>query len=108
MTRTEDVATLPDRVRSEAIWLDNGEVMWPYDHATAALNALADAGYVVLGVDARPQHDAAAVTEVAISSFKPSGEQDDAERGRQSALDAIDRVSTITGWDKPFLLLTWR
>jgi hypothetical protein len=40
------------------IWLDDGEVVWPYTSAGEAVDGLADAGLVVLGVDPRERNDA--------------------------------------------------
>jgi hypothetical protein len=59
-------------------------------------------------VDARERNDSGAATEVLVSTYNPSGDQDDAERGRQSALAAILRAETVSGWTQPHLLLTWR
>ena len=36
------------------------------------------AGRAVLGVDARERNDAGAATEVPVSTYNPSGDQDDA------------------------------
>jgi hypothetical protein len=97
---------MPEAPRLAAIWLDDGEVMWPFGEADTAVNALADAEHVVLGVDAREANNAG-TAEVPISIYEPSG-QDDIERGRQSALAAILRAETVSGWTRPHLLLTWR
>jgi hypothetical protein len=106
MNRSDDIEALSDAVRSAAIWLDNGEVMWPYEDAADAVNALADGGHVLLGVDARERRSAD-THEVPISSYMPSGE-DDVEQGRQSAVAAVHRAEAVSGWTQPHLLLTWR
>jgi hypothetical protein len=81
--------------------------LWPYIDAVQAVNALADAGRVLLEGDVRPQGSPDAVNEIPISDYGPSGD-DDAERGRQSALAAILRAETISGLARPYVLLTWR
>lgn len=82
--------------------------MWPYEVVGDVVNALTDAGHVVLGLDARERNDSGKATEIPISVYEPWGDQDDIERGRQSALAAIHRVETVTGWARPHVLLTWR
>jgi hypothetical protein len=103
-----DLSDLAARVRSSAIVLDNGEVMWPFDDAADAINELARSGRVILGLDARDRHDAGLATEVPISSIKPAGEAADVEHGRQAAIEALGRAERVTGWAQPNLLVTWR
>ncbi|MGO8960608.1 MAG: hypothetical protein ACLQFR_25010 [Streptosporangiaceae bacterium] len=94
--------------RSAAIWLDGGEVMWPLDVAGEAVNALADAGHVVLGVDARQGDDSGLETDVPLSVYEPIENIRMADDGRQSAPATIARAEAITGWVQPLILLTWR
>lgn len=108
MTKADDVAALPEDVRSTAIWLDNSEVMWPFEVAQLAVDALVGTGHVILGVDARERHDAGRVTEVAISDYRPTGDASDVENSRRTALAAIARAEPVTGWEQPDILLTWR
>lgn len=103
-----DLSDLAAEVRSSAIVLDNGEVIWPFDAAAYAINELARSGRVILGLDARERHDAGLVTEVPISSYEPVGEATDVEQGRQAAIAALGRAEEVSGWDKPHLLVTWR
>jgi hypothetical protein len=103
-----DLAGLSHRIRTTAVVLDNGEVLWPFEMAVEAINELARNHRVVLGVDARPQDDQASATEVAISGFEPSGDGADIEHGRIEATAAVSRAETVTGWQRPMILLTWR
>jgi len=103
-----DLADLSEQIRSSAIVLDNGEVMWPFDSAVDAINELARSQRVILGLDARERHDAGLVTEVPISSYEPAGEAADVEHGRQAAIEALGRAERVTGWHKPHMLVTWR
>jgi hypothetical protein len=59
-----------------------------------------------VGVDARERHDA--VTEVAVSDYRPTGDASDVENSRRAALAAIARAEPVTGWEQPNILLTWR
>jgi hypothetical protein len=108
VTEADDVAALPEDVRSTAIWLDDGQVMWPFEFAQMAVDALVGTGHVILGVDARERHDAGHVTEVAISAYKPTGDATDVEDSRRAALTAIARAEPVTEWKQPNILLTWR
>lgn len=47
----------------------NGEVSWPIGEAELAINALADAGVVILGLDVRHVDKDGRTQEVAWSSF---------------------------------------
>src|SRR2546425_6746428 len=87
--RAADLAELPDHVRTSAVVLDNGEVLWPFDTATDAINELARLNRVVLGVDARERDDSGLVTEVPLSIYEPSGSPADVDRGRDLAIAAV-------------------
>lgn len=102
-----DLAEMSGRIRDSAIVLENGEVLWPFDTATEAINELARLNRVVLGVDARKRSDGGLVTEVPISDYTPCGEAADVERARQEALAAVGRSERITGWQRPLILVTW-
>jgi hypothetical protein len=108
VTKADDVPALPENVRSTAIRLDDGEVMWPFEFARLAVDALVGNGHVILGVDARERHDAGRVTEVAISDYWPTGDDSDVDNGHRAALAAIARAEAVTGWEQPNILLTWR
>jgi hypothetical protein len=108
VTEADHMAALPEDVRSTAIWLDNGEVMWPFEVGQLVVDALVSTGHVILGVDARERHDAGRVTEVAISDYWPTGDASDVENSHRAALAAIARAEAVTGWEQPNILLTWR
>jgi hypothetical protein len=48
-----DLSFLPAEFRSSAIRTETGEVMWPLAVAAAVVNAIADAGRLILGLDLR-------------------------------------------------------
>jgi hypothetical protein len=109
----KDLSALPDRVRSTAIVLDNGEVMWPFDAVVEAITSLADAGGLVLGLDLRsdgPQVGRQGLaTEVPVADFKPSGNGADRIDAMNAALAVlrspmvIDLVADGYAW----VLITW-
>lgn len=53
--RKAELGILPGDIQKTAHIYENGEVAWPNDKAEAAINALADAGFLILGLDARKQ-----------------------------------------------------
>jgi hypothetical protein len=102
-----DLAALPVTVRGAARVFKNGEVAWPHEHAEAAIDALADAGKLVLGLDARSMYPDGSAVEVPISAWRESaGELDvDAiERARTEALRALP-TSVSEG---TLVLITWQ
>jgi hypothetical protein len=88
-----DLAELPDEVRRTAVVFGNGEVAWPNDHAEAAINALADAGKRILGLDARTLHPDGGIMEVPVSSAQ----------GRRAALEALPLALS----EGTHVLITW-
>ncbi len=98
----EDLPALPAEVQASARVLDNGEVMWPADYAGSAIDALAEGGFIVLGLDVRDYHDDGRFVECPWSDFRPTG-RDDAARDRQAALDALGRSPLPGQW----VLVTW-
>ena len=87
-----DLAALPDAVRAAAHIFDNGEVAWPNDHAEAAINALADSGKLISGLDARTVFPDGGVMEIPVSAWeeRPGEDGDDAvESARREALAAL-------------------
>ena len=60
-------------------------------HVAEAINALADAGRIVLGLDVRDYPDGDAFVEVSWSRFEPAGRVDDVELAREHALSALLR-----------------
>jgi len=82
-------------------------VSWPIDAAEAALGALADASFVILGLDVRRFDVDGGVWETAWSSFQPGGDRDDDVRaGLDAALEALRRpdIDDFGGW----VLVTWQ
>lgn len=108
VTAADHVAALPEDVRSTAIWLDNSEVMWPFEVVQLAVDALVGTGQVILGVDARERHDAGRVTELAISDYRPTGDASDVENSSRAALAAIARAEPVAGREQPNIVLTGR
>jgi hypothetical protein len=78
----------------------NGEVAWPLAGAAAVVNALADAGRLVLGLDLR-SYDADGVMELPWSYFDGS----DSEGAREAAHAALQRKDLPPGL--PWVLITW-
>jgi hypothetical protein len=104
-----DLTTLSEQVQRAALVQPNGEVLWPFEMAAAAVNALANTGEVVLGLDARERHDLGLSTEVALSAYRSIAgpEESDIELARREALHVLAQAEGITGWVKPNILITW-
>lgn len=73
--------------------------MWPLHRATAAVNALADAGQRVIGLDVRLYDDGGGFFEVAW--FVYDGHS--VEAARAAALAALERPDLPGDW----VLVTW-
>jgi hypothetical protein len=99
----DDLRFLPADVQASARPLDNGEVCWPLSHVAEAVNALADAGRIVLGLDVRDYQDDGTFFEVPWSDFQPLGQADDVERAREHAQAALLRSDLPGSW----LVVTW-
>ena len=101
---------LPDQVRDRARFRENGEVEWRLADAARAINALADAGLIVLGLDLRSYPDGHTM-EVAWSSFEPdrdAGVEANVEDGRRAALDALVRDNFAENAEyAEWILITW-
>jgi len=93
-----DLDILPPALRVSARCEPNGEVAWPVSDAPAVINALADAGRTVLGLDLRAYADDG-VSEVAWSDH--SGFT--VEGARSQALAALGRDDLPGEW----VLVTW-
>jgi hypothetical protein len=105
-----DMSMLPDDVRAGARVRENGEVEWRLAHATRAINGLADAGLVVLGLDLR-SYPGGKTFEVPWSSFEPgdSTDREAADAGRHAALNALARENFAEHTDHAeWILVTWR
>jgi hypothetical protein len=101
-----EIAALPDAVRATAYVFDNGEVAWPNDAAEAAINALADIGPRILGLDARTLFADGAVMETPVSAWEPApneSEEEAVERARQEALSALPFAQS----EGTHVLVTW-
>ncbi|HKE65565.1 MAG TPA: hypothetical protein VKB59_13090 [Micromonosporaceae bacterium] len=84
---------------------ENGEAWWTAQHGEAAINALADAGFVILGLDLREHDGEGRFVEVAWSDYRPTG-TGDVERGRAAALKAWSRRdrfgnAVLISWQHP-------
>jgi hypothetical protein len=97
-----DLDRLPQAVASAATVEPNGEVWWRVADAEAAVNALADAGLVILGLDMREYDEDGQFYEWAWSIYNPTG-ADDVEAARRSALEALRRPDRTGN----AVLITW-
>jgi hypothetical protein len=115
MAQRDDLAVLPAGVRAAARIYDNGEISWPIAGAQEAIDSLADAGFLILGLDVRRHDDRGHTWETPWSDF--SGTNDyrrssdgDAtalvEKSRLHALQALAREDTPEFGD--WILVTWR
>jgi hypothetical protein len=95
----DDLDVLPAALRESARRDENGEVTWPLADAAAVVDALADAGRVVLGLDVRTYGDDGSIAEVAWSDH--SGRN--VEEARLAALAALRREDLPGDW----VLVTW-
>ncbi len=93
-----DLDILPPNLRASARVESSGEVAWPLDDGPAVINALADAGRTVLGLDLRTYADNR-VTEVAWSDHSGCT----AEDARAQALAALGSDDLPGEW----VLITW-
>ena len=113
MAQLDDLARLPDDVRARARVYDNGEISWPIADASRAINSLADAGLVILGIDVRRHDDAGHTWETAWSDFSSTERYRESmaagttpvEEARRHALQAVGRETTAEFGD--WILLTW-
>jgi hypothetical protein len=103
VSAADDLASLPPDLAESANVDDNGEVWWRSDAAERAVNALADAGRVILGLDLREYDNDGRFFETAWSAFEPTG-SNDVERGRSAALAALARPDRTGN----AVLITWQ
>jgi hypothetical protein len=103
----DDLALLPEEVRRTAWIQTNGEVSWPFEAAAGAIDALAEASFIVLGLDVRRQNDEF-TQETAWSAFEPAGadHEEDVRAGRDAALQALARPDAREYGD--WILITWK
>jgi hypothetical protein len=118
----DDLALLPADVRAQARVYQNEEISWPIGDAARAINSLADAGCVILGLDVRRHDTDGGIWETAWSDFSATDGYrqgrvgDDSilvETSRVHALQALAREDTsefgdwiLISWDKPDQLLS--
>lgn len=67
-----DLSFLTEDLQREARCDPNGEVSWPISQASAAIEALADSGRLVLGLDIRDYQSDGTFLEVPWSSYTGS------------------------------------
>jgi hypothetical protein len=100
---TDRLGDLPARVRAAARIDTNGEVSWPLARVEEAIEALADTGYLILGLDVRTYAEGGAVTEVPLVDL--SGGATGPEEARDQALAALaNRGGDARAW----VLVTWQ
>jgi hypothetical protein len=107
------MAFLSDDLRTSAVFTNEGrEVMWPLDEAEAVVNALADHGTVVLGLDLRSDGEGftpeGLATEVPLSAFRPEpSSENGVEAARRDATEALRRseLKDLSGYK--WVLVTW-
>jgi hypothetical protein len=82
---------LPEELRASAHVFANGEVAWSNEHACSAINALANAGLRVLGLDARTMYPDGGVMETPVSAWTATDapREDQVEQCRAQALEAL-------------------
>jgi hypothetical protein len=108
MDRRTDLRELPHESRAAARATDTGEVEWPVAEAIAAVNALAHAGHLVLGLDLREYENDGRFLEVPWSSFDAQGDPEPAREAAVSALGRIEDSSLPLDLAHLAVLITWR
>jgi len=96
----DDLGVLSDELRTKARVDPNDEVSWHVRDVSGVLEALAEAGRVVLGLDMRDYDDDGTFLETAWSVYKGA----DPVEAREAALAAIAREDLPGDW----ALITWR
>jgi hypothetical protein len=105
---------LAPSLRAAARYTNGGrEVMWPRGCAKDVVNAMADHGRVVLGLDLRSDGDGVTppglATEIPWSAYQgdASAATDPVETARTQALTALDRSKLREFETYPWILITW-
>ena len=93
---------LPSHVRRTARVDPNGEVSWRLADIEDALAALAEAGFVVLGLDTRTYDEKGRITEIPFADF--SSNPLAPEEARDEALAALRGYD---GADGDWVLVSW-
>jgi len=94
-----DLGFLTEDLQRGARCDPNGEVSWPISQAPAAIEALADSGWLVLGLDIRNYQSDGTFFEVPWSTYTGS----DVEEARAFALSVLSRGDLPGDW----VLITW-
>jgi hypothetical protein len=109
-----DISFLSPSLRAAARYTNGGrEVMWPRGCVAEVVNAMADQGLVVLGLDLRSDGGgvtpAGLATEVPWSAYQRDRfpRTDPVEGGRADALLALARPNLGEFADYPWILITW-
>ncbi|HEV3230506.1 MAG TPA: hypothetical protein VGY97_13600 [Solirubrobacteraceae bacterium] len=100
-----DLDALPPDVRAAAHVFENGEVAWPNDYASAAIEALAARGKRVLGLDARTLYPDGRVMEIPISAWEeaPGSRGEQVKQCRAEAIEALPLAVS----EGTHVLITW-
>jgi hypothetical protein len=106
---TPGFTRLPQDLRDVVRIDPNGEVAWPRADAPRAVEALAAAGCVVLGLDLRAYDEDKAILELAWTSFDRSiDDANPAESSRAAAFAALRRADAEGFHDNEWVLVTWQ
>jgi hypothetical protein len=95
MADKDDLSLLPEDVRARARIAANGEVSWPIADAGTAIESLADAGLVILGIDVQRYDDQGHTWETAWSDFSTTDCYGQAQVGDRSALIEASRLHAL-------------
>jgi PAS domain-containing protein len=109
-----DLSGLPAEVVETARVDDNGEVSWRDIDTGAALESLAEAGRVILGLDVRFYDADGKFYEIAWTAFRSDEKLDEASTVRRALDDARTGLARIDELEPPDdtverrVLVTWR
>lgn len=97
-----EISALPKAVQRAAHSAGRGDLRWRIESAATAIEALANAGRIVLRLDVRDYSFDGSFTEAPWSSYEPTGHHD-VEAARDSALADLARDDVPGEW----VLITW-
>jgi hypothetical protein len=110
----QDLSVFGPELRAAARFTNGGkEVMWPRDSIEGVVNAIADQGLFVLGLDLRSDGEGAVPpglsTEVPWSAYRPdsASRAGDVEDARRQALEALHRPGLAEMPEYRWMLVTW-
>lgn len=106
--RQIDIEGLPAPIRELARIYDNGEVAWPREVASEAVEALGHGGNLILGLDFR-RDEREGIFEAPWASIEPKERTaEEVHRTVVEALDALERgLNAEDLRDFPWVLVTW-